>query len=85
MNETHGQLTWLRRGLVTWVGLMAVTVTSGLIWVLLASLGDHVGTRAFRVVTWGTGIASGVCGISLLIGTVRSLIQLMERQDGETK
>lgn len=85
MNETHAQLAWLRRGLATWVGLIAVTVTSGLIWILLDSFGDQVGTKAFRVVTWGTGIASGVCGISLLMGTVRSLIQIMERQDGAAK
>lgn len=85
MNETHGQLAWLRRGLATWVGLIAVTVTSALIWVLLDSFGDQAGTKAFRVVTWVMGIASGVCGISLLVWTVRSLIQIMERQDGAAK
>ncbi|MFO1007488.1 MAG: hypothetical protein U0929_16115 [Planctomycetaceae bacterium] len=82
MNETRQQRKWLRRGLVTLVGLLAVTVTSGVIWALLVSLGDQVGTRAFRVVTCVIGAASAMCALSLLIGAVWTLIQLVEQRDG---
>ena len=82
MNETRQQRKWLRRGLITLVGLLAVTLTSGVIWALLASLGDQIGTGAFQVVTCVAGAASMVCAMMLLIGAVWGLIQLLEHRDG---
>lgn len=82
MNEKRQQRKWLRSGLVTLVGLLAVTFTSGLIWALLDSLGDEIGTRAFQVATYVTGAASAICAMSLLIGSVWILIQRLEQCDG---
>lgn len=76
MSQFDRQLKWLRRGLATFVGLLALTVTCGLIWALLSSLGDTVGARAFRMVTLGATVTAGMCGIALLIGAVWSLIRM---------
>lgn len=85
MNETRRQLVWLRRGLTTFVGLLSIAITSGLISALLATLGDSIGTRAFQIATLVSGIAGGVCGVALLAGSVWSLIQLLEQRDTESR
>ena len=78
MSQFDRQLKWLRRGLATFVGLLALTVTCGLIWALLSSLGDTVGARAFRIVTLGVTVTAGMSGIALLIGAVWSLVRIQE-------
>lgn len=71
-------LKWLRRGLATFVGLLAVALICGLLSAVLSSMGDPVGSRVFRRMTLGLAVADGVCGIGLLIGAVWSLISLLE-------
>ena len=85
MSETHRQVVWLRRGLAAFVGLLALVVTCGLIWALLAALGDSIGMRAFRIMTLIAAVADGFCGIALLIGSVWCLIRMNEPRDGEIK
>ena len=78
MTETRGQLVWLRRGLSTFVGLLALAATCAGICGVLKSYGDVEGARAFRSITLAVAVADGACGISLLIGAVWSLIGLLE-------
>ena len=81
MSPSNQQLLWLRRSLATFVGLLAVTLVCGLLWGLLASLGDTVGARAFRGATIAFALLDGVSGIGLLIGTAWSVVQLMKSTD----
>ena len=80
MSPSNQQLKWLRRSLATFVGLLAVTLVCGLLWGLLASLGDTVGARAFRGATLVFAILDGVSGIGLLIGTAWGVVHMLERQ-----
>ncbi len=75
---------WLRRGLAVFVALVGLTVTCGLTWVFLASLGDSVGTRAFRIVTLITMLMAVICGIALFVRSVCTLIQVVDLRDGES-
>ncbi len=81
MSPSNQQLIWLRRSLATFVGLLTVTLVCGLLWGLLASLGDAVGARAFRGATLVFAILDGVSGIGLLIGTAWSVTRWMERTE----
>ena len=81
MSPSNQQLVWLRRSLATFVGLLAVTLVCGLLWGLLASLGDTVGARAFRGATLVFAMLDGVSGIGLLIGTAWSVTRWMERTE----
>jgi|GEM_PF-2638233 len=81
MSPSPPQLLWLRHGLAAFVGLLALTVTCGLAGCLLQALGDSTGAKAFRGITWGVGIADGLCAIVLLIATAWSVIRLLERSD----
>ena len=81
MSPSNQQLLWLRRSLATFVGLLAVTLVCGLLWGLLASLGDTVGARAFRGATLVFAMLDGVSGIGLLIGTAWSVTRWMERTE----
>ncbi len=78
MTDTATPLKWLRRSLATFVGLLAVTVVCGLLWGLLSSMGDTVGSREFRRVTIAFAGLGGVSGIALLIGTAWGVTQLMK-------
>ena len=78
MTEPRTQLVWLRRGLATFVSLLAVTLVCVLLWGLLSSQGDAVGAKVFRAATLGFALLSGVGGISLLIGTTHEVIQRTE-------
>ena len=81
MPPSSSQLLWLRRGLSTFVGLLALCVTCGVTGSLLRVMGDSVGAKAFCMTTGGVGIAAGLCGLALLIGTAASVIRLLERED----
>ena len=74
-------LKWLRRSLATFVGLLAVTLVCGLLWGILSSMGDHVGSRVFRGATQVFAVFDGVSGIALLIGTAWSVTRWMERTE----
>lgn len=81
MTEPHLKRIWLRRGLATFVSLLAVTLVCALLWGLLSSLGDAMGAKAFRAASLGFALLDGACGIGLLIGTAREVIQGIESSD----
>ncbi len=81
MTDPTPPLKWLRRSLATFVGLLAVTLVCGLLWGLLSSMGDSVGTRAFQGATIAFAGLSGVSGIALLIGTAWGVTRWMERTE----
>lgn len=83
MSPSNPQLLWLRRGLASFVGLLALSVTCGFTTSLLRAMGDAVGAKALHTITWGVGIAAGLSGISLLIATAWNAIRLLERSDSE--
>ena len=81
MRPSNQQQIWLRRSLATFVGLLTVTLVCGLLWGLLASMGDTVGARAFRGATLVFAILDGLSGIGLLIGTAWGVVRLIERTE----
>ena len=81
MNASHRQLKWLRRGLATFAALLALAVTCGVVWGLLASLGDSIGAKTFRSITLLVAITDGVCGICLLMGTAWCFIRMIESSE----
>ena len=62
MNRPNSHSVWLRRGLATFGGLLALAVTSAVIWGVLKSGGDVDGAKAFRSITQVVVIADGVGG-----------------------
>ena len=81
MTHPTPPLKWLRRSLATFVGLLAVTLVCGLLWGLLSSMGDTIGSRVFRGATMGFAILDGVSGIGLLIGTAWHVTRGIERTE----
>ncbi len=81
MTDSTPLLKWLRRSLATFVGLLAVTLVCGLLWGLLSSMGDTVGSRAFHRATMVFAGLGGVSGIALLIGTAWGVTRSMERTE----
>ena len=81
MMETRGQLVWLRRGLSTFVGLLALAATCAAICGVLKACGDVDGAKAFRSITLAVAVVDGACGIGLVIGAVWSLIRVLETSE----
>ena len=78
MTDTETPWKWLRRSLSAFVGLLAVTLVCGMLWGLLSSMGDTVGSRAFRRATISFAGLGGVSGVALLIGTAWGVTQWMK-------
>ncbi len=78
MTDTATPRKWLRRSLSAFVGLLAVTLVCGMLWGLLSSMGDSVGSRAFRRATIAFAGLGGVSGVALLIGTAWGVTQWMK-------
>lgn len=74
------RLTWVT--LMTGAGLVGVTLTSLVIWLLLAGLGDEIGAAGFRLMSVIGGI--GVLLAQILLVTLLALGSMRGMMDDET-